>query len=113
MPIGKDQWDGFLAVVARNSVRRERGQQPRGPSPTCEACQGTGWVTPWFDDLGLADRVTYITPRYEFGQAHRDGTALVLGRDLEETVANIARFSKKDAATFRAWNAQAYCTRRA
>jgi phytoene dehydrogenase-like protein len=59
---------------------------------------------PWFHDLGLADRVTYITPRYEFGQAHRDGTALVLGRDLEETVANIARFSTKDAATFRAWN---------
>src|SRR5262245_47232939 len=42
--------------------------------------------TPWFSDLGLADKVTYITPRYEFGQAHRDGTALVLGRDLEETV---------------------------
>jgi hypothetical protein len=52
MPIGKDQWDAFLAVVARNSVRSERGDQPRGPSPTCEACQGTGWVTPWFDDLG-------------------------------------------------------------
>ena len=63
--------------------------------------------TPWFKDLGLDDRVTYITPRYEFGQAHRDGTALVLGRDLEETVANIARFSAKDAATFRAWNSQA------
>jgi len=63
--------------------------------------------TPWFRDLGLADRVTYITPRYEFGQAHRDGTALVLGRDLEETVANIARFSAKDAATFREWNRKA------
>jgi phytoene dehydrogenase-like protein len=60
--------------------------------------------TPWFQDLGLDDKVTYITPRYEFGQAHRDGTALVLGRDLEETVANIARFSAKDAATFREWN---------
>src|ERR1700716_815639 len=63
--------------------------------------------TPWFRDLGLASRVTYITPRYEFGQAHRDGTALVLGRDLEETVANIARFSRKDAATFREWNRRA------
>src|SRR6516162_5871623 len=42
--------------------------------------------TPWFKDLGLGERVTYITPRYEFGQAHSDGTALVLGRDLEETV---------------------------
>ena len=60
--------------------------------------------TPWFKDLGLGERVTYITPRYEFGQAHSDGTALVLGRDLEETVANIARFSQKDAATFREWN---------
>ncbi len=60
--------------------------------------------TPWFADLNLAEKVTYITPRYEFGQAHLDGTALVLGRDLDETVANIARFSKKDAQTFRDWN---------
>jgi phytoene dehydrogenase-like protein len=63
--------------------------------------------TPWFRDLDLGERVSYITPRYEFGQAHRDGTALVLGRDLEESVANIARFSKKDAATFREWNRKA------
>jgi phytoene dehydrogenase-like protein len=63
--------------------------------------------TPWFKDLHLSERVTYITPRYEFGQAHSDGTALVLGRDLEETVANIARFSKRDAATFREWNRKA------
>jgi phytoene dehydrogenase-like protein len=63
--------------------------------------------TPWFQDLGLDDKVTYITPRYEFGQAHRDGTALVLGRELEETVANIARFSARDAATFREWNRRA------
>jgi len=63
--------------------------------------------TPWFKDLGLEARVNYITPRYEFGQAHHDGTALVLGRDLEETVANIARFSQKDADTFRAWNRKA------
>ena len=63
--------------------------------------------TPWFKDLDLGERVTYITPRYEFGQAHHDGSALVLGRDLEESVANIARFSKRDAATFREWNRKA------
>src|ERR1700744_4981128 len=63
--------------------------------------------TPWFRDLGLDARVTYITPRYEFGQAHRDGTALVFGRDREETIANVARFSKKDADTFREWNRRA------
>jgi phytoene dehydrogenase-like protein len=64
-------------------------------------------ATPWFEDLQLANKVTYITPRYEFGQVHRDGSALVFGRDLEETVANVARFSKKDAATFREWNRRA------
>ena len=62
---------------------------------------------PWFRDLKLAEKVTYITPRHEFGQAHNDGTALVFGRDVEETVASIARFSRKDAETFRAWNAKA------
>jgi phytoene dehydrogenase-like protein len=63
--------------------------------------------TPWFKDLELGATVNYITPRYEFGQAHHDGTALVLGRDLEESLANIARFSKKDAQTFREWNLKA------
>src|SRR6266540_2886358 len=63
--------------------------------------------TPWFADLRLAAKVGYITPRYEFGQAHFDGSALVLGRDLEETVANIGRFSQRDAATFREWNRKA------
>jgi phytoene dehydrogenase-like protein len=63
--------------------------------------------TPWFRDLNLGERVTYITPRYELGQPHLDGTALVFGRDLEETLANVARFSKRDAATFREWNRRA------
>ncbi len=63
--------------------------------------------TPWFKDLGLSDRVNYITPRYELGQPHLDGTALVFGRDLEETLANVARFSRKDAVTFRDWNRKA------
>src|SRR5262245_50858553 len=63
--------------------------------------------TPWFQDLQLGDRVEYITPRYEFGQPHLDGSALVFGRDLEETLANVARFSKRDAQTFREWNRKA------
>ena len=50
---------------------------------------------------------SYITPRYEFGQPHLDGSALIFGRDLEETLANVARFSKKDAQTFRDWNRKA------
>jgi phytoene dehydrogenase-like protein len=60
--------------------------------------------TPWYRDLGLAASVRYITPRYEFAQPHRDGTALVFSRDLDETVANIERLSPSDAKTFREWN---------
>ena len=62
---------------------------------------------PWFRELGLDSKVEYITPRYELAQPHLDGTALVFGRDLDETCANIARFSQKDAQTFRDWNAKA------
>jgi phytoene dehydrogenase-like protein len=60
--------------------------------------------TPWYRDLELAASVPYITPRYEFGQPHADGTALVFSRDLDETVASISRFSPQDAKTFREWN---------
>jgi phytoene dehydrogenase-like protein len=51
--------------------------------------------------------VPYVTPAYEFSQPHADGTALVFARNLEETVASIARFSARDAETFREWNAKA------
>src|SRR5690348_18514654 len=54
--------------------------------------------TPGFNDPGLAAHVGHATPRYEFGQAHDDGTALVPGRDLDETDANLARFPREEAA---------------
>ena len=63
--------------------------------------------TPWYRDLGLDARVPYVTPRYEFAQPHADGSALIFSRDLDETLASIARFSAKDAKTFREWNALA------
>ena len=49
------------------------------------------------------------TSRRATSSARRTATAprWCFGRDLEETVANIARFSKKDAATFREWNRRA------
>lgn len=63
--------------------------------------------TPWYRDLQMADRVPYVTPQVEFSQPHADGTALVFSRDLEKTVASIAKFSERDAQTFREWNAKA------
>jgi len=62
---------------------------------------------PWFRDLELADTVGYVTPRYEFGQPHPDGSALVFSRDLDETLKSIGQFSKHDAELFRDWNAKA------
>jgi phytoene dehydrogenase-like protein len=63
--------------------------------------------TPWYRDLELSARVRYVTPDVEFSQPHRDGSALVFARDLEQTAASIGRFSKRDAQTFREWNAKA------
>ncbi|MGE0737255.1 MAG: phytoene desaturase family protein [Alphaproteobacteria bacterium] len=63
--------------------------------------------TPWFKDLGLDARVEYLTPEHEFAQPYLDGKCMVLGRNLDATCASIARFSKKDAQTFRDWNAKA------
>ena len=62
---------------------------------------------PWYRDLELSAGVPYVTPRYDFAQPHSDGTALVFSRDVDETCASIARFSKRDADTFREWNAKA------
>ncbi len=63
--------------------------------------------TPWFRDLRLAEKVAYVTPFYEFGQPHPDGTALVFSRELEPTLKSVRHFSPKDAETFREWNAKA------
>jgi phytoene dehydrogenase-like protein len=61
-------------------------------------------ATPWYRDLELSTRVRYVTPQYDFAQPHADGSALVFSRDIDETCASIARFSKSDADTFREWN---------
>ncbi len=63
--------------------------------------------TPWYRDLNLAPSVRYLTPTYEFAQPHVDGTALVFSRNIDETVRNIARFSRADATVFREWNRRA------
>ena len=52
--------------------------------------------TPWFRDLGLDDKVTYITPPTDSARRTATEPLLVLGRELED-VANIARFSARDA----------------
>ena len=57
--------------------------------------------TPWYSDLNLKDAgVEYIQPLNEFAQPHSDGTGLVLSRDRDRTVENIAQFSERDAQQY-------------
>ena len=63
--------------------------------------------SPWYKDLALETKFRYITPRYDFAQPHRDGTALVFSRYIDETCDSIGHFSKKDAQTYREWNERA------
>lgn len=55
------------------------------------------------DDLGLRSKfgLRYIFPETPMTSVFEDGTTLSMYRDRERTVADIAKFSKKDAEAFR------------
>lgn len=51
---------------------------------------------------------SYIEPPVQQGAVFRDGSCVVVHKDIDRTCASLARFSKQDAETFRAlWNT--YC----
>ncbi len=51
---------------------------------------------------------SYIEPPVQQAAVFRDGTGIVIHKDLDKTCASLARFSKQDAETFRAlWHT--YC----
>ncbi len=56
-----------------------------------------------YDDLGLKSKfgLRYVFPEMPMISVFEDGTTLGMYRDRERTVADIAKFSKKDAETFR------------
>ncbi|MBF6222483.1 NAD(P)/FAD-dependent oxidoreductase [Nocardia abscessus] len=57
---------------------------------------------PVYRDLELQRRgARYIWPDNQFAHVFPDGNGLVVSRDLDTTVRNIARYSKRDAETFR------------
>ncbi len=63
-----------------------------------------GWRhAPLMADLELARfGYSYIEPPVQQAAAFRDGTCVVIHKDLEKSCASLARFSKRDAETFRA-----------
>lgn len=59
-------------------------------------------VCPVYDDLNLTEHgVRYVRPDVQMGSVFRDGTAITVHTDLDKTCASLARFSEKDAETFR------------
>src|SRR5262244_593649 len=59
-------------------------------------------LSPVPHELGLLDRYELIEPEIPFSHAFPDGNIISVDRDIEKTVAAIARYSHKDAGTWRA-----------
>jgi phytoene dehydrogenase-like protein len=59
-------------------------------------------LSPVPHELGLLDRYELIEPDIPFSHAFPDGNIISVDRDIEETVAAIAGYSRKDAGTWRA-----------
>src|SRR5215471_549636 len=59
-------------------------------------------LSPVPNELGLLDRYELIEPEIPFSHAFPDGNMISVNRDIEKTVANIAQYSQRDAATWRA-----------
>jgi len=59
-------------------------------------------LSPVPHELGLLDRYELIEPEFPFSHAFPDGNIISVDRDIEKTVAAIARYSPKDAETWRA-----------
>jgi phytoene dehydrogenase-like protein len=110
----------YLARAGLNLLLLERRLQPGGGLSTSDRVTLPGFhhnlhsinhfaITraPWWRDLGLAERVTYIKPEVEFAQPHRDGSALIVAPDLEATLRSFARFSTHDARALASLNPSA------
>src|SRR5215471_16470893 len=58
-------------------------------------------LSPVPHELGLLDHYELIEPDFPFSHAFPDGNIISVDRDIEKTVAAIARYSQKDAVTWR------------
>ena len=59
-------------------------------------------LSPVPHELGLLDHYELIEPEIPFSHAFPDGHIVSVHRDIEKTVSDIARYSQKDAETWRA-----------
>jgi phytoene dehydrogenase-like protein len=59
-------------------------------------------LSPVPHELGLLDRYELIEPEIPFSHAFPEGDIISVHRDIDETVSDMARYSRKDAETWRA-----------
>ena len=45
-----DWIDDFIGGAAKNAARRQRGERPGAPMPTCAACGGSGRIYTLIED---------------------------------------------------------------
>src|SRR5215510_12517098 len=58
-------------------------------------------LSPVPSELGLLDRYELIEPEFPFSHAFPSGEIISVNPDIEKTAADIARYSRKDAETWR------------
>jgi len=63
-------------------------------------------LSPVPNELGLLSRYELIEPEFPFSHAFPDGDIISVNRDIEKTVAEIARYSVKDGNAWRAFMQQ-------
>lgn len=125
------QYDGIILGTGHNSLvlqayagltglktlSIDRGEEAGGGLSTIEHPAGSGFrhnihsffhrgltQLPWYRDLELARHgASYIQPDLNVAMLCRDGRSLQWWSDFDQTVASVATFNSRDAATLRRW----------
>jgi len=107
----------YLCRAGLRVLSVDRSATPGGGLATVESSRCPGFLhnthsffhrgatgMPWYRDLELEARgVRYVEPELNVAMILEDGRAVEWWTDLDRTVASIAAFSRRDAATVRRW----------
>ena len=110
----------YLARAGLRTLTLERAAQPGGGLTTIQSPRQPGFLhnphsffhravtaMPWYRDLELeVAGARYTEPELNVAVVFRDGRVLEWWSDLERTIASVASFSRKDAATLASWAAE-------
>jgi phytoene dehydrogenase-like protein len=107
----------YAGLAGLQTLSIDRSDEVGGGLSTIEHPSGSGFrhnihsffhrgltQLPWYRDLELARHgATYLQPDLNVAMLCRDGRALQWWSDFEKTVASVASFNERDAATLQRW----------